>query len=127
MFKEAKLIIPIINRKTFEKVCKNLSILWGGFTLNKGVGYFAEDKENCAEEVAIFTIAMKGEYFNSLLLKKLAKNIAIELKQECVYIQLPSGEVLLIDKNGKSVSFTFKPGGKKDRAKTSLTRQLLND
>jgi hypothetical protein len=97
-----RLIVPNCNRNTSPIVAYGPTIadIAGGFTATRGIGGWKDDQGKLiVEPVTVFDCFCEcragNDYTIAADFRHLAQNIAIELKQDCVYLEI-DGQVTFV-------------------------------
>jgi hypothetical protein len=112
VFREARIILPMrADAEALAAIERRIVAIFGGFTSSVGTGAWrAPDGHTDVEAVRMYDIAvpafMAGDPDRawlgaSLTLREIARDAARAMRQECIYLRLPDGEVRLVGPDGR--------------------------
>jgi hypothetical protein len=113
VFREARLILPAAGEiASIREIESRLVSAFGGFTKVTGWGAWRDPNGlTDAEAVYVYDIACpafdasepdRAWLGSEIALREIARDAARLLKQECIYVRMPFGDVYLIRPDGKS-------------------------
>jgi hypothetical protein len=117
VYREARLILPAAgDLASIRNVETRLVAAFGGYTKITGFGAWRSPHGTDAEEVFIYDIAVaafsggdwlerdRAWYGAVGVLLDIARDAARDLKQACIYLRFPDGEVHLVTPSGRDVN-----------------------
>jgi hypothetical protein len=106
--KEAKIILPVYPErmsmgeatKLHGHLQKRLATTFGGFTATEGDGGWIDDAGKLiTERVRVYVVANQGDEGEAAKLRNIARWLAKESGEDCIYIRYADGEVELMSRS----------------------------
>jgi len=118
VFREARIVLPAHGAlDVIRNIESRLVAAFGGFTKLTGFGFWrAPNGQNDAEAVYVYDVAVPAFMGGDCLVRDrawygavetlwdIARDAARDLRQACVYVRFPDGEVHLITPSGRDIN-----------------------